>query len=30
MVNYIVSHVNSITHKKYSEEPSIMAWEIAT
>ncbi len=28
-VKYIVSHVNSITHKKYSEEPAIMAWEIA-
>ena len=28
-VKYIVSHSNSITHKKYSEEPAIMAWEIA-
>ena len=28
-VKYIVSHTNSINHKKYSEEPAIMAWEIA-
>ncbi len=28
-VKYIVSHTNSITHKKYSEDPAIMAWEIA-
>lgn len=28
-VKYVVTHINSITHKKYSEEPSIMAWEIA-
>ena len=28
-VKYVVSHTNSITHKKYSEEPAIMAWEIA-
>ncbi|MEO8861011.1 MAG: hypothetical protein ABI358_06275 [Ginsengibacter sp.] len=28
-VTYIISHINSISHKKYSEEPAIMAWEIA-
>ena len=28
-VKYIVGHTNSITHKKYSEDPAIMAWEIA-
>lgn len=28
-VKYIISHTNSISHKKYSEEPAIMAWEIA-
>jgi mannan endo-1,4-beta-mannosidase len=28
-VKYIITHTNSITHKKYSEEPAIMAWEIA-
>jgi mannan endo-1,4-beta-mannosidase len=28
-VKYIIGHTNSITHKKYSEEPAIMAWEIA-
>ncbi|HEY5407184.1 MAG TPA: cellulase family glycosylhydrolase [Ginsengibacter sp.] len=28
-VKYIISHTNSINHKKYSEEPAIMAWEIA-
>jgi mannan endo-1,4-beta-mannosidase len=28
-VKYIIGHTNSMTHKKYSEEPAIMAWEIA-
>ncbi|MEO6844816.1 MAG: hypothetical protein ABI184_06560 [Ginsengibacter sp.] len=28
-VKYVVSHTNSITHKKYSDDPAIMAWEIA-
>ncbi len=28
-VKYIITHTNSISHKKYFEEPSIMAWEIA-
>ncbi|WP_202552272.1 glycosyl hydrolase [Ginsengibacter hankyongi] len=28
-VKYIVGHTNSITNKKYSEDPTIMAWEIA-
>ncbi|HUZ59089.1 MAG TPA: hypothetical protein VMU83_09925 [Hanamia sp.] len=28
-VKYVISHTNSITHKKYAEEPAIMAWEIA-
>jgi len=28
-VKYVVSRTNSITHKKYSEDPAIMAWEIA-
>ncbi|MDE3212266.1 MAG: beta-mannosidase, partial [Bacteroidota bacterium] len=28
-VHYVVTHVNTINHKKYTEEPSIMAWEIA-
>jgi mannan endo-1,4-beta-mannosidase len=28
-VKYIIGHTNFITHKKYSEEPAIMAWEIA-
>jgi mannan endo-1,4-beta-mannosidase len=28
-VKYIISRTNSITHKKYSEDPAIMAWEIA-
>jgi mannan endo-1,4-beta-mannosidase len=28
-VKYVIAHTNSITHKKYSEEPAIMAWEIA-
>jgi mannan endo-1,4-beta-mannosidase len=28
-VKYIISHKNAITHKKYSEDPAIMAWEIA-
>jgi mannan endo-1,4-beta-mannosidase len=28
-VKYVIGHTNSITHKKYSEEPAIMAWEIA-
>lgn len=26
---YIINHKNSITNKKYSEEPAVMAWEIA-
>lgn len=28
-VDYIISRVNSITHKKYSDDPAIMSWEIA-
>jgi mannan endo-1,4-beta-mannosidase len=28
-VKYVVGHTNAITQKKYSEEPAIMAWEIA-
>ena len=28
-VKYIITHTNSIDHKKYSEEPAIMAWELA-
>ncbi|MEP6467680.1 MAG: glycoside hydrolase family 2 TIM barrel-domain containing protein [Parafilimonas sp.] len=28
-VKYFVSHTNSITHKKYADDPAIMAWEIA-
>ena len=28
-IKYVVGRTNSITHKKYSEEPAIMAWEIA-
>jgi mannan endo-1,4-beta-mannosidase len=28
-VKYIINHSNSINRKKYSEEPAIMAWEIA-
>lgn len=28
-IKYIITHTNSITHKKYYEEPAIMAWEIA-
>ena len=26
---YIIGHTNSITHKKYIQDPAIMAWEIA-
>lgn len=28
-IKYVVGRTNSITHKKYSEDPSVMAWEIA-
>jgi mannan endo-1,4-beta-mannosidase len=28
-VKYIIGHTNSISHRKYSEEPAVMAWEIA-
>ncbi|MEO5996668.1 MAG: glycosyl hydrolase [Chitinophagaceae bacterium] len=28
-VKYVISHTNSINRKKYSEDPAIMAWEIA-
>lgn len=28
-VKYVVGRTNSITHKKYSEDPAVMAWEIA-
>jgi mannan endo-1,4-beta-mannosidase len=28
-VKYVINHINSISHKKYSEEPAIMAWELA-
>ncbi|MEO8111398.1 MAG: cellulase family glycosylhydrolase [Ginsengibacter sp.] len=27
--SYIISRTNSITHKKYTEDPGIMAWELA-
>ncbi len=28
-VKYVITHTNSVTHKKYSEDPAVMAWEIA-
>lgn len=28
-VSFLLNHTNSYTHKKYSEEPVIMAWELA-
>ena len=28
-VKYIIGHTNSITHKKYAQDPAIMAWELA-
>ena len=28
-VKYVIGHINSINHKKYSEEPAILAWELA-
>ncbi len=28
-VKYVISRTNSITHKKYADDPAIMAWEIA-
>lgn len=28
-VNFIISHINSISHKRYIEDPAIMAWELA-
>ena len=28
-VKFIVTHITSINHKKYAEEPAIMAWELA-
>lgn len=28
-IRFIVSHTNSVTHKKYIDDPAVMAWEIA-
>ncbi|MEO8416077.1 MAG: glycosyl hydrolase [Ginsengibacter sp.] len=28
-VRYIIGHTNYLTHKKYSQDPAIMAWELA-
>jgi mannan endo-1,4-beta-mannosidase len=28
-VKQVITHTNALTHKKYSEDPAIMAWEIA-
>jgi mannan endo-1,4-beta-mannosidase len=27
-VKYIIGHTNSITHKKYTQDPAIMSWEL--